>query len=260
MSSLNLKHLRPLYFPSKPIISLLFQPYISLFSSSSTEPSNPSTATTTATTTANASLTQEQFTKINLLLPRLCLSNHLSTAIHLTTTALLTNPPPKSLSFSILIHSLISQPNMALSMSLLTFLKHNPKISQTHLSDLTTMLIASYFKHHKAREAFKVFNWMVRPGSPCVLDLKVCGILVNGFCRKGMVFEALKVLRGMVGVNLVPGRDLGKWVYRGLLREARIREAMELNEALGLVLDVSGDEAMKKVLGLLDHIIGNWTE
>ena len=35
---------------------------------------------------------------------------------------------------------------------------------------------------------------------------------------------------------------------------------MELNEALGLVLDVSGDEAMKKVLGLLDHIIGNWTE
>ena len=105
-----------------------------------------------------------------------------------------------------------------------------------------------------------MFNWMVRPGSPCVLDLKVCGILVNGFCRKGMVFEALKVLREMVGVNLVPGRDLGKWVYRGLLREARIREAMELNEALGLVLDVNGDEAMKKVLGLLDHIIGNWTE
>ena len=75
-----------------------------------------------------------------------------------------------------------------------------------------------------------------------------------------MVFEALRVLREMVGVNLVPGRDLGKWVYRGLLREARIREAMELNEALGLVWDVSGDEAMKKVLGLLDHLIGNWTE
>jgi pentatricopeptide repeat protein len=105
-----------------------------------------------------------------------------------------------------------------------------------------------------------VFNWMVRPGSPCVLDVKVCGILVNGFCRIGMVLEALKVLREMVGVNLVPEREFAKWVYRGLLREARIKEAMELNEALGLVWDVGGDEAMKKVLGLLDCMIGNWIE
>ncbi|GMY35070.1 pentatricopeptide repeat-containing protein At3g22470, mitochondrial-like [Fagus crenata] len=138
---------------------------------------------------------------------------------------------------------------MALSMSLLTRLKHNP-ISQTHLTPITTMLIASYFKQLKPKEAFKVFNWMVRPGSPCVLDVKVCGILVNGFCRIGMVLEALKVLRQM----------FGKWVYRGLLREARIKEAMELNEALGLVWDVGGDEAMKKVLGLLDCMIGNWIE
>ena len=93
-----------------------------------------------------------------------------------------------------------------------------------------------------------------------MLDEKVCGILVYGFCNLGIVLEALKVLRTMVGVNLVPGRDLGTWVYRGLLREARIKEALELIEALGLVKDVVGDEAVKKVLGLLDHMIVLWTD
>jgi hypothetical protein len=75
-----------------------------------------------------------------------------------------------------------------------------------------------------------------------------------------MVLEALKVLRAMVGVNLVPGRELGTWVYRCLLREARIKEAMELNQALGLVKDVGGDEAVKKVLVLLNDMISIWTD
>jgi hypothetical protein len=63
-----------------------------------------------------------------------------------------------------------------------------------------------------------------------------------------------------VGVNLVPGRELGTWVYRRLLREAKIKEAMELNQALGLVKDVGGDEAVKKVLVLLDDMIAIWTD
>ncbi len=79
-------------------------------------------------------------------------------------------------------------------------------------------------------------------------------------CKQGMVLEALKVLRAMVGVNLVPGRELGTWVYRRLLREARIKEAMELNQALGLVKYVGGDEAVKKVLVLLDDMIAIWTD
>jgi hypothetical protein len=61
-------------------------------------------------------------------------------------------------------------------------------------------------------------------------------------------------------VNLVPGRELGTWVYRCLLREARIKEAMELNQALGLVKDVGGDEAVKKVLVLLNDMISIWTD
>lgn len=105
-----------------------------------------------------------------------------------------------------------------------------------------------------------MFNWMVRPDSPCVLDEKVCGILVCGFCRNGMVLEALKVLRSMVAVNLVPGRVLRKWVYRGLLREARIKEAVELNEALVWVEDGGGDETVKKVVELFEKMIAVWTD
>ncbi|KAM1383823.1 hypothetical protein ACFX2F_036114 [Malus domestica] len=207
-------------------------------------------------------LTQEDLTQINLLLPRLCLLNHLDTATHLAITALLANPPLESVSLSVLIHSFTSQPDLARPMSLLTRLRHNPP-SHPHLTPIATMLIASYFKKNRPREAFKMFSWLVRPGSQCVLDERVCEVLVNGFCRKGMVCEGLKVLRAMLGANIVPGGGVRKWVYRGLLREARIKEAVELNEALGCVrVGANGDESegVKKVLALLDHMIFSCTD
>lgn len=107
-----------------------------------------------------------------------------------------------------------------------------------------------------------MFNWIVRPGSPCVLDGKVGGVLVNGFFRNRMILEALKVVRAMVAANVVPCDDLKKRVYRGLLWEARIREAMELNEALECLGDGNGegDKGARKVLALLDHMIADWTE
>ncbi|PRQ30145.1 putative pentatricopeptide [Rosa chinensis] len=240
---------------SKPTITQLSIP----FSSSSTIDSITSTK---PTQTQTQTLTQEDLTNINLLLPRLCLSGHLDTSTHLTITALLTNPPLHSLSLSILIHSFTSQPDMARPMSLLTRLRHNPP-SHSYLTPITTMLIASYFKRKRPREALKLFNWMVRPGSPVVLDERVCGVLVGGFCRNGMVLEALNVLRAMLGASIVPGCNLRKWVYRGLLREARIREALELNEALDCVGDSEKgcvSEGFRKVLALLDHMIDKWTE
>ncbi|KAF5472213.1 hypothetical protein F2P56_008950 [Juglans regia] len=251
MKSLPLKQLQLLCFPSKSIISHVFQPFVAPLSTIA------AASTSSEATSSIATLTQEELTKINLLLPRLCLSNHLPTAIHLTITALLTNPPPKSVSLSILVDSLTSEPDMALPMSLLTRLKHSP-LAHPYLTPINTLLIASYFRKHKPKEALKVFNWMVRPGSPCVLDEKVCGILVIGFCKNGMILEALKVLRAMVGVNLVP--ETGNWVYRGLLREARIEEALKLNEALGSIMDIGGDVAVKNVGKVLDHMISKWTD
>jgi pentatricopeptide repeat protein len=94
---------------------------------------------------------------------------------------------------------------MVLPMSLLTRLKHNP-VAHSHLTPITTMLIASYFKKHKPKEALKVFNWMVRPGSPCVLDEKVCGILVSGFCKQGMVLEGFE---GDGGCEFGAGKRVG---------------------------------------------------
>ncbi|KAM0962631.1 hypothetical protein ACFX13_022149 [Malus domestica] len=78
-------------------------------------------------------LTQEDLTKINFLLRRLCLLNHLDTVTHLAITALLANLPLESVFLSVLIHSFTSQPDLARPMSLLTHLRHNPH-SHPHLT------------------------------------------------------------------------------------------------------------------------------
>lgn len=71
-----------------------------------------------------------------------------------------------------------------------------------------------------------------------------------------MVLESLKVLRAFVSSNDgAPrgggGGELGRLVCRGLLREARVWEAVELSQALD-----GGDEVSQ----VLDRIIENWTE
>lgn len=83
------------------------------------------------------------------------------------------------------------------------------------------------------------------------------GALLDGFCWNGFVFEALRVLSDMLSANLVPGEGLRNKVYRSLLREARIKEAKELNEALACLGD-SGESV--KVLDLLDQITANWRD
>ncbi|KAF4350411.1 hypothetical protein F8388_004659 [Cannabis sativa] len=116
-------------------------------------------------------------------------------------------------------------------MSLLTRLRRSP-MSQHHVAPINNTLVAAYFRKGKPKEAIKVFNWMVRSGSPFKLVEKFCGILVDGFCRSGMVLKALKVLRAMVAADICPHGELRKVVYRGLLREARIRERWGL---MGLI-------------------------
>ncbi|GMN49565.1 hypothetical protein TIFTF001_018724 [Ficus carica] len=202
------------------------------------------------------SLTADEVAQINLLLPRLCLSSdrrHLATATKLATAALLTNPPPNSLSLSPLLLSLASLPSSdtSLPMSLLTRLRHS---HSPHLLPSATALAASYFRAAHPKLAFKLFNWVVRPGSNVVVDRRLCAVLVGGFCRNGMVLESLKVLRAFVSSNDgAPrgGGELGRLVCRGLLREARVWEAAELSQAL---------DGRDEVSQVLDRIIENWTE
>ncbi|KAF7801323.1 pentatricopeptide repeat-containing protein [Senna tora] len=246
MSFHRLLHLSPSLSPSKAILvsgSLFHRTLTSIPSSSSSskEPSLQSESTPSI-------LTDEDLTKINLLIPRLCDSNQLATAVHLTATALLANPPLKSLSISVLIDSLASQPDMTQPMSLLTHLKYTP-ISYPYIRPLTLMLVTSYFNKYKYKEALKVFNWMQRPDSPCSPDEKMYRILIHGFSRKGFVLEGLKVFRAMVSAHIVPGCDCKEWVYRGLLRQARIKEAMELNDALCCV---DGEDLKRIAMMVLD--------
>lgn len=105
-----------------------------------------------------------------------------------------------------------------------------------------------------------MYNWMLRPGSPCKVEKIVYCVLVNGLCETGWVLEGLKVLKDMVSVGFLPVGRLKERVYRSLLREARVREAVELDKALcDCFEDVSGDGG-KKVFDLLDSLIRNWSE
>ncbi|KAJ6428549.1 hypothetical protein OIU84_023883 [Salix udensis] len=120
---------------------------------------------------------------------------------------------------------------MTTPMSLLTILRHTPQ-AHSHLSPINTMLITSYIKKKRPKEALKVYNWMLRPGSPCKVEKIVYCVLVNGLCETGWVLEGLKVLKDMVSVGFLPVGRLKERVYRSLLREARVREAVELDKAL----------------------------
>lgn len=104
-----------------------------------------------------------------------------------------------------------------------------------------------------------MFSWMSRPGSPCFPDDEVYGIVAAGYCRNGISLEALKVARAMVESNCMPQCDLRRCVYKSLLREARLREAKELDWALGYI-EIDRVEGLKKALELLDQMISNWTD
>ncbi|WJZ80150.1 hypothetical protein VitviT2T_000087 [Vitis vinifera] len=239
--------------PSNPI-SLLFS---TLSSSSSSSSSAAAEVAAAAAAKKHIDLTPEELTKISLLIPRLCSSNQLPTAIRLVDASFLANPPLESLSLRILIDRLTSEPDMTQPMALLTRLKHN-QFAHYSLRPITTLLISSYFKKRRPKEAFKVFNWMSRPDSHCTPHVAAYSLLVHGFCRNGFVLEALKVLRAMVGADMAPAADLRTRVYRSLLREARIGEAKELDAVLRCVGD--GGEGFGKVANLLDRMIGNWVE
>ncbi|EEF34227.1 conserved hypothetical protein [Ricinus communis] len=147
---------------------------------------------------------------------------------------------------------------MTKPVSLLTILRHTPQ-AHDYLTPITTMLITSYVKRKRPKEAFKVYQWMLRPGSPCRVEKIVFLALVNGFCEFGLVLEGLRILRDMVDVGFVPGVRLRRRVYRSLLMEARVREAVELDKALCFYAngDVDGVSKLRK---LLDPVIRNWTE
>ncbi|KAL2234502.1 pentatricopeptide repeat-containing protein At1g12775, mitochondrial-like [Sesamum indicum] len=221
---------------------------------------------TTAATESSAGLTEEEVKQINAVVPRLCSSNHLKEAIQLMSAALSTaNPPLNALPLSILINRLALEPDLTHHMHLLNALKFNPNTGNPFvLIPIAKMFVSSFFERGHPKKAVKMFQWVSRPDFPGGVadDSGFYAVLIDGFCKSGMIFDALRVLRLMASENLVVGNDVRMWVYRGLLREARVREALELNAALDCCALGSDDGAFgsKEVVDLLDRMIASWVE
>lgn len=227
---------------------------------------NAYTATTATTPNTDAALTEEEVNQINAVIPRLCDSNHLKEATDLISAALSTaRPSLSSLPLSSLINRFASEPDLTYPMHLLNTLKFNPNPS-THelLIPIVKMLLSSFFRNGQPKKAVKIFQWVARPDFPggAAADMHLYALLVDGFCKNGMILESLRVLRVMAGENLVIEDEIRVCVYRGLLREARVREALELNAALGSCTLGSdgGTSGSEKVMQLLDHMIANWVD
>ncbi|XP_042058959.1 uncharacterized protein LOC121803345 [Salvia splendens] len=219
----------------------------------------------TSTITTNA-LTEEEVNQINAVIRRLCDSNHLKEATDLISAALSTaRPPLASLPVSSLISRLASQPDLTHPMHLLNTLKFNPNASDPSvLIPVVKMILASLFENGRPKMAVKIFQWVARPDFPggVAVDLELYAGLVDGFCRNGMMLDSLRVLRVMACEKLVIGDGIRVCIYRGLLREARVREALELNAVLGSCTSGSdGDTCVsEKVVHLLERIISNWVD
>lgn len=126
------------------------------------------------------------------------------------------------------------------------------------------MFLSSFFEKGQPKRAVKIFQWVARPDFPvgAAVDLDIYAGLVDGFCWNGMILESLRVLRVMARENLVIGDEIRVCVYRGLLREARVREALELNAALCRCTpgNDGGTFASEEMMNLLDRMIANWVE
>ncbi|KAJ8630463.1 hypothetical protein MRB53_023786 [Persea americana] len=208
-----------------------------------------------SSSSSSLSLTAEELTQVNLLIPRLCQSNNLPHAIRLLDACLLIHPLLPNL--TALIDRLTDEPDLTQPMSLLTRLTRNSH-ARPHLLSISRMLAFSYFDKQRPKEAMKVFNWMLRPNSPCVIDESTYRGFVLGFCRNGWTLEALKALRKMVGEEMVPREDLRECIFKSLLREARVREAMEIDAALDCIRE--GERESQAAAELIDGMVCGWRD
>ncbi|KAL3655092.1 hypothetical protein CASFOL_000878 [Castilleja foliolosa] len=219
--------------------------------------------TSSTTTHSSAGLTEEEVHQINDVVPRLCSSNHLKEAVQLISAALSTaNPPVGSLPLSILINRLALEPDLTQPMHLLNSLKYTSNTEKTPiLLPITKMFVSYFFRNGHPKRAVKIFQWVSRPDFPGGLmdNLELYGDLIDGFCRNGMILDALRVLRVMADGNLVIGSEIRFRVYRGLLREARVDEALEL-KAIFDCGTLGSNGGTKEVVDLLDRMITNWVD
>ncbi|XP_020103439.1 uncharacterized protein LOC109720614 [Ananas comosus] len=201
-------------------------------------------------------LSEPYLAEVRSLLPRLLALGHHSDAVRLLSAALLLSPPLSSLPIPSLARHLSSLPDLAPTLALLTSLRHHP-LRPSPLP-FVAPLLSSFLLSRRPRDAAKVFFWLCRADSPRRPDREVYEIAIGGFCRLGRMLDALRALREMALDSVPIGGGLREEVYRGLLQEARIDEARELDAALK-GLEGGGGE-FDRVAELLDRFVRDWEE
>ncbi|ERN14920.1 uncharacterized protein LOC18443199 [Amborella trichopoda] len=160
-----------------------------------------------------------------------------------------------------LVQRLCEEPNLAQTMALITKLKHIRCLKKDDFLSLNKLLIVEYFGRRRFKEGMKLFGRLCGEDSKWAPDYSLCEEVIKGCYRWPMGFEALRVVRFMVGNSAIPGPDSWGLVLRCLLREARVREAQELNEAfVGCVHKEGGTlvNGLEKLAKVIDRVLNDW--
>ncbi|KAJ3698514.1 hypothetical protein LUZ61_002219 [Rhynchospora tenuis] len=203
-----------------------------------------------------ASLSPSDLTSISTLLPRLITSGQLPVASRLLSASLLLPPPHPS--FHPLSSLLSSLPDLAPTFSLLNSVRYHP-LKPSPLP-LFPPLLSSFLASRSHKDSSKVFFWLCRPDSAHRPDENLYHLAVRGFCKLERMLEVLRVMREMASDEVVVGEEVRGLVYTGLLQEARVDEAKELDLVFrSLEEDRSGD-GFEKASKLLDRLISEWED
>ncbi|KAG0485425.1 hypothetical protein HPP92_009504 [Vanilla planifolia] len=205
---------------------------------------------------STAVLTDAELGELRTLLPSLCDAGRPLDAVRLLDSALLAAPPLSSLPIPELTDRLSSLPDMSFSIRLLDALRNHPR--RPSPLPFCAILLSSYFRRRRLREAAKVFAWLCQGDSPCRPDMEIYGAAIQGFCERGRPFEAMRVAREMATDGMIPPEELRVLLCQGLLREARVEEALDLDSAIRRAVD--GDDGIHGLTQLLDRMIRDWQE
>ncbi|KAJ4792125.1 hypothetical protein LUZ62_043371 [Rhynchospora pubera] len=209
-----------------------------------------------STTAAAATLSPSALTSISTLLPRLISSDQLPVASRLLSASLLLPPPHPS--FHPLSSLLSSLPDLTPTLSLLNSVRYHP-LKPSPLP-LFPPLLSSFLTSRSHKDSSKIFFWLCRSDSAHRPDENVYHLALRGFCKLDRMLEVLRVLREMASDEVVVGEEMRELVYRGLLQDARIEGARELDLVLRCLDENRSGDGFEKAWKLLDRLISEWED
>lgn len=92
--------------------------------------------------------------------------------------------------------------------------------------------------------------------------MEIYQIAVRGFCEGGRPLEAVRAAREMAKDGILPTEEIRVSVCLVLLREARVQEGLDFDEAARKAVegDDGDGDGIVGLAELLDRVIGDWEE